>query len=57
LYQYHKDESELIPMAGLYYLMRLGVVSISKIESQVGHDDANRSPVMAAWFTVLSQST
>ena len=30
LSQYHKDESELNPMAGLHYLMRLGVVSISK---------------------------
>ena len=32
LSQYHKDESELNPMAGFHYLMRLGVVSISKIE-------------------------
>ncbi len=32
LSQYHKDESELNSMASFHYLMRLGVVSISKIE-------------------------
>jgi len=30
LSQYHKDESEINPMAGLHYLMRMGVVSINK---------------------------